>query len=145
LTITDPSIKAGDIIYIYTTNGVEQVGVASADGSATVTFTTDPVFVVAKPAVTSQTTTPPAGLHASLVSGAAAPGKTVSITVKGSGFYGQPKITSSLAGTKAIVSKDTGTSLTVKITTPKTAKAGSKLLTIKLANGKTVKIAYKIS
>ena len=53
-TITDPSIKAGDTIYELTSIGLVAVGTAAVDGSATVTFSSDPVFVVAEAALTSQ-------------------------------------------------------------------------------------------
>jgi hypothetical protein len=46
LTITDPSIKAGDTIYELTTAGLEAVGTATADGTATISFSNDPTFVV---------------------------------------------------------------------------------------------------
>ena len=47
MTITDPAIKAGDTIYALTSTGVRAVGTASINGQATVTFTSDPAFVVA--------------------------------------------------------------------------------------------------
>jgi hypothetical protein len=47
LTITDPAIKAGDTIYALTATGIRAVGTATANGQATVTFTTDPAFLVA--------------------------------------------------------------------------------------------------
>jgi hypothetical protein len=51
MTITDPSIKAGDKIYALTSTGLVAVGTATVDGSATVTFSSDPVFVVAETTV----------------------------------------------------------------------------------------------
>jgi hypothetical protein len=47
MTITDPAIKAGDTIYALTSTGIRAIGTATVDGQATVTFTTDPAFVVA--------------------------------------------------------------------------------------------------
>jgi len=48
VTIDDPSIRAGDIVYFLTPSGRLQVaGVATANGTATVRVTTDPDFVVA--------------------------------------------------------------------------------------------------
>jgi hypothetical protein len=46
LTITDPNIKAGDVIYEVTLAGLTKVGTATVDGSVTITFTTDPIFMV---------------------------------------------------------------------------------------------------
>ena len=57
MTITDPAIVAGDSIYELTSTGVTKVGTASVNGSVTVTFTTDPTFVVAKSTSTTPTTT----------------------------------------------------------------------------------------
>ena len=47
MTITDPSIVAGDVIYAVTSTGVREVGKATVNGTVTVTFTNDPVFLVA--------------------------------------------------------------------------------------------------
>ena len=46
MTITDPSITAGETIYLLTSGGLVAAGSATANGTATITFTTDPVFVV---------------------------------------------------------------------------------------------------
>jgi hypothetical protein len=79
--------------------------------------------------------------HVSKVNGSAVAGKTVTITISGTGFSGQPKIKSSLAGVKAVVSHDSGKLLTVRITTPKTGK-GEHTLTVTLASGKSGKVNY---
>ncbi|HTT89464.1 MAG TPA: hypothetical protein VMF65_07885, partial [Acidimicrobiales bacterium] len=47
LTITDPSLKAGDALYLLTAGGLVAAGVATANGKVTVTFKTDPDYVVA--------------------------------------------------------------------------------------------------
>lgn len=47
LTIVDPAIRAGDTIYVLTAHGLRAVGTATADGQATISFTTDPAFLVA--------------------------------------------------------------------------------------------------
>ena len=47
MTIVDPSIRAGDSIYLLTPHGLEAVGRATRAGVVTVKFTTDPAFVVA--------------------------------------------------------------------------------------------------
>jgi hypothetical protein len=48
LTFTDPSIKAGDVVYEVGTPPV-RLGTASSDGTVTFTFSNDPVFMVATP------------------------------------------------------------------------------------------------
>jgi hypothetical protein len=79
--------------------------------------------------------------HVSKVNGSAVAGKTVTITISGTGFNGQPKIKSSLAGVRAVVSHDSGKLLTVRITTPKTGK-GEHTLTVTLSSGKSGKVNY---
>jgi hypothetical protein len=46
MTITDPAIVAGDTIYVLTPNGLQIAGTASTDGEVTVSFTTDPAFLL---------------------------------------------------------------------------------------------------
>jgi hypothetical protein len=46
LTISDVSIDVGDTIYALTTSGTVAVGTATVSGEATVTFTTESVFIV---------------------------------------------------------------------------------------------------
>jgi len=75
--------------------------------------------------------------------GTAIAGKTVTMTISGTGFYGQPKITSTAAGTKVGVSKDTGKLLTIRVTT-KAGIRGEHTFTIRLANGKTGKANYAV-
>jgi len=47
MTITDPSIRAGETVYALTATGLADVGSAKKNGTAIITFTTDPAFVVA--------------------------------------------------------------------------------------------------
>jgi len=78
--------------------------------------------------------------HVSGAHGAAVAGKTVTITITGTGFYGQPKITST--GSKFAVAKDNGRVLTVHVTTKAGTKPGERTLTVRLGNGKTGKAGY---
>ena len=60
MTINDPSIVAGDVIYMVgPTGALVPVGIADANGTVTVSFTQDPAFLVAAPA-SSPSPTPPA-------------------------------------------------------------------------------------
>jgi Listeria-Bacteroides repeat domain (List_Bact_rpt) len=86
---------------------------------------------------------PPVVLHASRIIGSILPGRH-SITIVGTGFSGQPKITGTTKGIKVSVSKDTGTRLTVWVTVPKGTRAGHGTFTIRLSNGKTCKVTYTI-
>jgi hypothetical protein len=55
LVITDKSVKKGEVILEVTTSGFKKVGTASKNGSATVTFLSDPTFVIARVPVISVT------------------------------------------------------------------------------------------
>jgi hypothetical protein len=142
LTITDPSIAVGDTVYELSSAGaLTSVGTATAAGSITVTFSSDPVFVVtsAKPLITP----PPVVAHAIRVVGVAAEGRTVTVTILGVGFYGRPQIISSTGhATSALVTRDSGTQLSVRVTVkPGTAK-GVHTFKITLANGKSFDVHY---
>ena len=75
--------------------------------------------------------------------GTAIAGKTVTLTISGTGFYGQPKITSTSAGTRVGVLHDNGTLLTIRVTT-KAGVAGEHTFTVTEANGKSGKANYAI-
>jgi hypothetical protein len=68
-------------------------------------------------------------------------GKTKTITISGLYFYGRPKITSH-GGTTAIVTKDTGKLLTVRVTVKAGSRNGTFTFTITNANGKSGKVKY---
>jgi uncharacterized repeat protein (TIGR02543 family) len=80
---------------------------------------------------------PPVVFHAVRVVGSVWSGRTVVVTIDGTGFYGQPRITSSTGRTTiARVTHDTGKVLTVRVTVKKGTALGSHTFTIILANGK---------
>ena len=86
--------------------------------------------------------TPVVNLHTTGAHGFAVVGKTVTITITGGGFYGQPTLTSTAPGVKAIVVKDNGKMLTVRVTVRAGAARGWHTFTIRLANGKMAKVNY---
>jgi hypothetical protein len=88
--------------------------------------------------------TPPVVFHVSGAHGYAVPGKTVHMTISGTGFYGQPRITSTAAGTRVTVSKDSGHLLTINVTTKAGTKHRTYTFTIRLANGKAGKANYSV-
>jgi hypothetical protein len=60
MQINNPSIKAGDVIYMVGPNGsLVNVGTATQDGVASLTFTQDPAFLVAAPTQTQTGPTSP--------------------------------------------------------------------------------------
>jgi hypothetical protein len=73
----------------------------------------------------------------------AAEGRTVTVTILGVGFYGRPQIISSTGhATSALVTRDSGTQLSVRVTVkPGTAK-GVHTFKITLANGKSFDVHY---
>jgi hypothetical protein len=75
------------------------------------------------------------------VNGFVTAGETKTITISGLYFTGRPKVTSH-AGTTAIVTKDTGKLLTVKVTVKAGSRNGTYTFTITNANGKSGKVKY---
>jgi len=85
---------------------------------------------------------PPVAFKVFRVFGVTYVGKTVTIKISGSGFYGQPKVTSNVAGVRAVVSGDNGKVLTVRVTVAPTSPRGVHTFTVTLANGKSGMINY---
>ena len=98
--------------------------VTNADGGSGTSATVLPAA--------STTTPPPAPkpFRVIRVVGHAVAGRTVSVTIIGTGFHGQPHITSSAPGTRAIVSHDSGTRLVVRVTTRSTTRPGAYTFTV---------------
>ena len=225
MTITDLSIVAGDTIYELTSTGLVAVGTATANVTVTITFSSDPTFLVSHTtpvaqaplrittlsgtvgtaltlvtsggsgsgavsftvtnatatgcritgrsltatgagkclvtakkaadttylAASSSATTVrftakviPVHLHATRVHHYARVGRTVTMTIVGTGFYGKPTITSNEAGTRAVVTHDSGKLLTVRVTVRAGSPKGKHTFTIRLANGKSCRIYYLV-
>ena len=138
-TINDPSIVAGDTIFEVTPSGLVAVGTASTNGTVTITFSSDPTFVITHVAAAAR-----ALPRATKVDGSAVIGKTVTLTITGSHFYAQPSITSNESGTRAVVSRDTGTLLTVRVTVSSSGRRGEHIFTVRLANGASCTVRYSV-
>jgi hypothetical protein len=82
---------------------------------------------------------------ASAAHGAAHLGKTSTVKITGTHFYGQPKVTSNDPGVKVTVSGDTGKILTLHITSKATSKTGVHTLTITFKNGEATHVKYSTS
>ena len=83
------------------------------------------------------------GPYAARVVGVVWTGRTVVVTILGRGFYGRPKIVSSTGRpTIAVVLRDTGTRLTVRVTVKAGTPRGVHIFTITLANGKHCRVRY---
>ena len=116
------------------------LGAASATPVTLIVTNTDGGSATSTAVLTAAAPPAPKGPHATHVNGSAVTGKTVTITISGTGFAGAPKITSNAAGTTAKATHDTGKLLTVRISTK--AGKGEHVLTIRNADGKSCKIGY---
>jgi major membrane immunogen (membrane-anchored lipoprotein) len=85
------------------------------------------------------TTTGPVATH---VVGYAVAGRSVSLAIVGSGFFGRPHV-SSHSGTTALVTKDSGTLLIVKVTVTPRSRNGTFTFTIRLSDGKQCQVKYQ--
>lgn len=82
-------------------------------------------------------------LHASRVVGGVWTGRTVNVTILGSGFFGQPRIVSNTgARTTARVIHDTGKRLTVRVTVRAGTPDGVHVFRIILSNGTSCTVHY---
>jgi major membrane immunogen (membrane-anchored lipoprotein) len=84
---------------------------------------------------------PPAKPTATLVKGTVVAGRTVTIAIDGTGFIGQPKVTSH-AGTSAVVLRDTGKVLIVRVKSAAHSRNGTFTFTITLSDGDTCQVHY---
>jgi hypothetical protein len=148
--------SVGTVTYLQTTGGpdlvVSPTGLLSTDGTLAVgayvargtisdsagdkgTF-----FYDLK--VTALVVPPPTPvLEATRVIGHAVAGRTVTLTIIGSGFNGRPRV-SSHRGTTALVVRDRGTSLAVRVTVRPRSRNGTFTFTITLANGSSCYVKY---
>ena len=76
--------------------------------------------------------------------GVAMLGRTVTLTILGGNFYGQPRITSNAAGVRVGVAHDTGTTLTVIVTTPANSAKGWHTFTLRFAHGQIARANYLV-
>ena len=159
VTITGTGFRAGAVVTatVGATCGVATVvsatsitvsctfGVAQSTASSLVVTNLDGGSATSA-AVLPAATPPPVKkpvLRVTAVRGVARIGHTVTITLIGTGFYGQPKITSTAKGTKAVVFRDTGKALQLHVTVTSKLAKGMHTFTIRLANGKTCKANYR--
>lgn len=125
---------------LVTTSGTLATGTYKASGTVsdatgdqgTYTFT----LTVAKPPPP-----PPAKPTATVVRGYVVAGRTVTIAIDGTGFIGQPHVTSH-RGTSAVVVRDTGKVLIVRVTSAARSRNGTYTFTITLADGDTCQVRY---
>jgi hypothetical protein len=116
---------------------------SSRSGTCTVTVTkaADSTYSLARSAVTTVTISAhyPKAVR---MSASVWTGRTVKATIIGSGFYGQPRILSSAAGTKVSVSGDSGRTLTIHVTVSAHAVRGIHTFTLVFARGERTSLRY---
>jgi hypothetical protein len=105
MAISDPTIVAGDTIYEVTSSGLVAVGTATTNGSVTISFSSDPTFVVTTTTLTAQSS-----LTITTLSGTV--GKPLTLTT--SGGSGTGAVTYTVANGTANGCTISGGSLTSK-------------------------------
>lgn len=106
----------------------------SASAPTTTTTTTVPT--------STTTTTVPADPSAAAVIGHAVAGRTVTLTITGAGFYGRPSVTSH-AGTTALVLRDTGHLLAVRVSVRAHSRDGVFTFTLRFSHGQVCRVRYE--
>jgi hypothetical protein len=159
LTITEstPPVTEGFAALSTLTTGTVIAGDTSIQESAQFTPTSDGPFsatwliegndgngVQSVTLTGTGVTSVPVALRATRVNDSALVGRTVTLFIIGTGFSGSPTITSNEAGTKAIVSHDSGELLTVQVTVRAGSRKGMHIFTIRLANGKSCRVNYLV-
>lgn len=84
----------------------------------------------------------PPGLHCTHVNGFARVGRTVQVTISGSGFHGQPSITSNAAGTRPVVTDDHRVVLIVLVSVNFGSPKGTYTFTITNPDSTSCKLCY---
>ena len=78
------------------------------------------------------------------VAGVIMVGRTRTVTLVGSGFYGRPRIISNVRGLTARVARDTGTHLVVVVSVKPGASLGIRVLVVILGNGKRSAVRFNL-
>lgn len=133
-----PSTVSTAILVVSTTSS------ATSGTSSNVTFTNPDGSTVtfALNGGPAPTPTPTKVLKATRVIGTAVAGRTVILRIVGTGFYGRPTVRSNAGGTRAIVIRDNGRVLTVRVTVNANVRKGTHVFTIILKNGMRTSVHY---
>ena len=142
----------GAVSYAVTTTGTAGCSISGATlnatnaGTCTVTVTkaADVTYAVAHSSATTVTftgriTTAPKAIK---MGSAVWTGKSLITTIIGRGFYGQPRITSNVGGTRVGVLHDSGNTLTIRVTVAKGTPRGVHTFTIVFAHGQRTTVKY---
>ena len=125
------TVSAGGFL---TANGTLKPGTYSASGTVADNEGDSGTFAF------TMTVTPPPTMATQVV-GHAVTGKTVSLQILGLSLVGRPSVRSH-AGTTAVVTHDTGTALSVRVTVAPKSRPGIYVFTITFANGAVSRVRY---
>jgi major membrane immunogen (membrane-anchored lipoprotein) len=139
-----PNLVVSSTGLITTDSATLPQGTYKVTGTTTDPYGDEGTFVFTLTVGPDSVTVPPpviVGPEANYVVGHAVAGRTVTLQIIGSGFYGRPTVTSH-AGTTALVVGDTGTALTVRVSVKLRSRNGVFTFTVTLLNGKTATVRY---
>jgi major membrane immunogen (membrane-anchored lipoprotein) len=141
-----PSLLVSSSGAVSTNGATLAAGTYKATGTTTDGFGDQGTFVFTLTVTAAAPTAPvapvtPPGPVAQYVVGHAVAGRTVTLQIIGTGFYGRPTVTSH-AGTNALVVSDSGTELLVRVEVKPRSRNGVFTFTITLLNGKTTTVKY---
>jgi hypothetical protein len=109
--------------------------------SVMVTKSGDATYAPVSSVSTAVAVSPPIP-KASRMSSSVWTGRTVATEIIGSGFYGDPRVLSNAAGTRVVVTRDTGHVLVIRVKVSKTTKRGEHRFTIIFADGRRTWLHY---
>jgi hypothetical protein len=165
ITITSTSVADGHSLALTSTGG-------SGDGAVTYTVTSrgsagcvisgdvlrsaragtcvvtankaaDGTYAAASSLATTVTIKPPAP-KASRVATVLRSGRTTTTRIIGVGFYGRPLVVSNRVGTSAVVTRDNGRTLTIRVVVARGTRSGEYRFTIVFAHGQRTTIRYAL-
>jgi hypothetical protein len=119
-------------------------GTTTTSASSTTTTTAPTSTTTAPNTTTTAPTKKVCNLFARKVTGYAVLGRSVRFAITGCGFHGQPKITSNGFCTRVGVLHDYGKVLIVRVTVCARSSLGWHTFKIRLANGKSAKVNYRV-
>jgi hypothetical protein len=123
---------SGDFLHTVRAGTCSVTATKSADGTyASVSSLATSVRVVAARPVASR------------MSSAVWTGRTVTTTIIGSGFYGEPRIVSSVAGTQVHVTRDNGHVLTIRVKVASSTPGGEHTFTLIFSRGQRTSLRYR--
>jgi hypothetical protein len=117
---------------------------ATTGGTCIVTATKAAVAPYATGVSAATTVTISSAPKALRVVGLITNGKKSIVTITGYNFSGRPTLVSNVAGFKALVTRDSGKTLTVTITVTGKSKPGVKVMSLTFSNGKRTSVKYSL-